>query len=241
MPYRIFEENQPLHILSRFVEERAIFKNEENCYRFVFQIYAANIGRPTFNIHRVDIVKAAQALLNGEEISSKFIIKEHPPLVHLFDFVFPITHFHFYLLATSKKNLALFMKKLKGGFARYLNLKNSRQGVVFNGPYKSIQVKNPIQSDALIRYITIVNSLDVYQVGWREKGLKNLKEAYDFLKNYQFSSFPDRIGQRRAKILAPDEIFEKYSLKMGEEGEFNKFVKDFLEQKSNSFNSFFLE
>ena len=240
MPYRIFEENQPLHVLSRAIEERKIFEKERDCYRFIFQIYAANIGRPAFNIRRVDIIKTAQAILNGEEPSSKFVIKEYPPLVYLFDFVLPVTHFHFYLLATSKKNLALFMKKLKGGFAKYLNLKNSRQGVVFDGPYKSIQIKNPAQSDALIRYITIINSLDVYQPGWREKGLKNLKEAYDFLKNYQFSSFPDRIGKRRAKILAPDEIFEKYSLKMGEEKEFEKFVKDFLKQRFNSFNSLFL-
>jgi len=100
----------------------------------------------------------------------------------------PVTHFHLYLLATSKENLALFMKKLKGGFAKYLNLKNSRQGVVFDGPYKSIQIKSPTQSDALIRYITIFNSLDVYQPGWREKGLKNLKGAYDFLNLFEFTA-----------------------------------------------------
>lgn len=241
MPYRIFEENQPLHILSRFVEEREVFKNEGNCYRFVFQIYAANVGRPTFNIRRVDIVKAAQALLSGEEVSSKFVIKEHPPLVHLFDFVLPITHFHFYLLATSKKNLALFMKKLKGGFAKYFNLKNLRQGALFAGPYKSIQIESQTQSDAVIRYITIINTLDVYQPKWREKGLKNWKKAYNFLVNFQFSNFPDRIGKRRAKILAAPEIYEKYSLTMGGEKEFKKFTENFLKEKFACFNSLFIE
>lgn len=241
MPYRIFEENQPLHVLSRAIEGRKIFEKEKDCYRFIFQIYAANIGRPAFNIRRVDIIKTAQAILNGEEPSSKFVIREHPPLVYLFDFVFPITHFHFYLLAKSKKSLALFMKKLKGGFAKYFNLKTSREGALFSGRYKSIPVKDGFQSDAIIRYITVINSLDVYQPGWREKGLKNWKEAFKFLVNFQFSSFPDRIGKRRAKILAPDEIFEKYSLKMGGEKEFEKFVKDFLEQRFNSFNSLFLE
>lgn len=241
MPYRIFEENHPLHIFSRAVEEREIFKNRGNCHRFVFQIYAANLGKPVFNIRRMDIMKASQALLNGEEISSKFVIKEHPPLVYIFDFVLPITHFHFYLLPTSKKALALFMKKLKGGFARYFNLKNSRRGAVFSGPYKSIQIESEAQSDALIRYISVINSLDIYQPGWREEGLKDWKGAYNFLKNYQFSSFLDRIGKRKAKILAPDEIFEKYSLKMGGEKEFEKFVKNFLKQRFISFNPIFLE
>lgn len=241
MPYRFFEENQPLHIFSRAIEERKIFEKEENCYRFIFQTYAANVGRPVFNIRRVDIVKAAQAILNGEEPSSKFIIKEHPPLVYLFDFVLPITHFHFYLLAKSKKTLALFMKKLKGGFAKYFNLKNLRQGALFSGPYKSIHVENQTQSDAVIRYIAIINTLDIYQPGWREEGLKDWKGAYKFLTNFQFSSFPDRIGKRRAKILAPPEIYEKYSLTMGDEKEFKKFTENFLKEKFAHFNSLFFE
>jgi len=241
MPYRFFEEKLPFHILSRAVENREIFKNEENCYRFIFQIYAANVGRAVFNIRRLDIMKAAQAILSGEEPSSKFIIKEHPPLVSLFDFVLPITHFHFHLLAKSKKSLALFMKKLKGGFAKYFNLKNLRQGALFSGPYKSIQIENQTQSDAIVRYITIINTLDIYQPGWREKGLRNWEKAYEFLENFQFSSFPDRIGKRKAKILAPEEIYEKYSLKMGGKKEFKGFTENFLKEKLVSFNSLFLE
>jgi len=241
MPYRIFEENQPLHVLSRAVEERKIFGKEENCWRFIFQTYAANVGRPVFNIRRLDIIKTAQALLNGEEPSSKFVIKEHPPLVYLFDYVLPITHFHFYLLPTSKKALALFMKKLKGGFAKYFNLKNLRQGTLFDGPYKSIQIESQTQSDTVIRYIAIVNTLDVYQPGWRKEGLRNWKGAYNFLVNFQFSSFPDRIGKRRAKILASPEIYEKYSLAMGGEKEFKKFTENFLKEKFAQFNFLLLE
>lgn len=241
MPYRFFEENLPLHILSRAVEEKEIFKKEENCYRFVFQIYAANVGKPAFNLHRRDIIKTAQALLNGEEVSSKFVIKEHPPLVDIFDFALPITHFHFYLLALSKKNLALFMKKLKGGFAKFFNLKNIRQGALFSGPYKSIQVETQTQSDAVVRYVAIINTLDIYQPGWREKGLRNWEKAYDFLENFQFSSFPDRIGKRKAKILALPEIYERYSLTMGGKSEFRKFTEAFLKEKFSSFDHRFLE
>jgi hypothetical protein len=241
MPYRIFEENLPLHVLSRSVEDRKIFKKEENCYRFIFQIYAANVGKPALNLQRRDVIKAAQAILNGEEPSSEFVIKEHLPLVYLFDFVLPVTHFHLYLLPKSKKSLSLFMKKLKGGFAKYFNLKNLRQGTLFAGPYKSIQIESQNQSDAVIRYITIINTLDVYQPGWREKGLKDWKGAYNFLVNFQFSSFPDRIGKRRAKILAPPEIYEKYSLRMGGEKEFKKFTENFFKEKFVYFDSLFLE
>lgn len=245
MPYReiFLEKNQPFHIFSRAVEERKIFEREEDCYRFIFQLNAANVGKPFFNIRRADIIKTAQALLAGEEVSSKFIIKEHPPLIHLLEFALVVTHHHFYLLPNHEKGIPLFMKKLKGGFAKYFNLKYSRQGSLFSARYKCVPVKTDLQSDAIVRYINVINPLDVYQPKWRQEGLKDWKEAFKFLENYQFSSFPDKIGKRKAKILAPDEILEKYTFKndSGKESDYEEFVKDFLKQKSNSFQSLFLE
>jgi len=241
MSYRVLEKNLPVHVISRAVEGRKLFNTEEYCYRFIFQMYAASIGKPNYNLYRKDVMKAGQALLNGENISSKFVLKEHSPLVEIIDFVLPITHFHLYLLPSSKENLAIFMKKLKGNFAKYFNLKNSRSGSLFDGPYKSVQVKTQTQSQAVIRYITVVNSLDVYQPGWRKKGLKNIGGAFKFLKDFQFSSFPDRIGKRKAKFLASPKIYKKYDLTMGGKKEFKAFVKDFLEEKFRPFESFFFE
>ncbi|MDI6602798.1 MAG: hypothetical protein QME57_01600 [Patescibacteria group bacterium] len=70
-------------------------------------------------------------------------------------------------------------------------------------------IKTDFQSDAVSRYVSIINPLDVFQPGWRERGLKDWKKAFDFLKEYEFSSFPDKIGLRKSKILAEKEILEK--------------------------------
>jgi hypothetical protein len=105
-------------------------------------------------------------------------------------------------------------------------------------------VTTDYQSQAVSRYVSIINPLDVFQPGWREKGLKNWKEAFKFLENFKFSGFPDRIGKRRTKILAPKEILERYTFQTDSEkgkAEFQKFVKEFLKERSKFLFPFYLE
>ena len=135
------------------------------------------------------------------------------------------------------------MRKLNIGFAKYFNLKHNRRGTLFGARYKSVPIVTDFQSDAVTRYINVINTLDVYQPGWRVRGLNNWEKSLEFLKNYQFSNFPDKIGKRNSKFIAPKEISEKFSFKEhGENREvYLKFIKDFLENKLAHFSSFFLE
>jgi len=239
MPYReiFFEKYQPVHIVSRAVEEREIFKVIEDCYRFIFQIYAANVGKPARNLRVEDVIKTAKAILEGEKISPRFITTEHPPFVSILDFSLVINHYHFYFFPNAENIIPLFMKKLNGGFAKYLNLKYSRKGALIGGRYKSILIKSQFQGDAVSRYVSIINPLDVYQPNWRKDGLKNEKEALRFLEEYPFSSFPDKIGKRKSKILAPKEILKRYSFISSSQNKevYLNFIKEFLKQSSLPF------
>jgi len=236
-----FEKGQPFHIFSHAVENKDIFKDKTDCHRFIFQAYAANWGSPSLNLRRQDIIKASQAILNGEKIPSKLIIKEHPPLVYVLDFSLVVNHYHFYLIAAADNTIPLYMQKLNGGFGKYFNTKYAKRGAVFEGRYKSVYVETDFQSDVVSYYVNIINPLDVYQPGWREDGLKNFKEPFNFLNNYQFSSFPDKVGKRNSKILAPKEILNKYFPFLEDKKNYIDFVKDFLNHKIDDFNQFFLE
>lgn len=237
----VFEENQPYHILSRAVEGRKIF-TEESSLRFIFQMYAANVGKPHFNLHRKDVRKAAEALLAGEEIPSEMIIVEHPPFVDFLSFVLVVNHYHFILVQNMEGGIPKLMQKLNGGFAKYFNLKNNRKGNLFEKPYKIIPIQTNFQLDAILCYVNVKNPLDVYQPGWREEGLKDWERAFQFLENYQLSSFSDLFGERKSKILAPKEKLEKY---LGKEiksrEELRNFIKSFLQKETISYKSFFLE
>ncbi|MEK7626772.1 MAG: hypothetical protein AAB399_01215, partial [Patescibacteria group bacterium] len=45
-------------------------------------------------------------------------------------------------------------------------------------------------------YYIHLNPLDIKFPEWREREIKNYKEAMDFLENYRWSSFPDYIGKK---------------------------------------------
>jgi len=236
MPYRktFFEKNQPAHIVSRALID--VFRNKEECYRFIFQFYVANLGKRGFNVWVKDAIKAGQALLQGEKIPSKFVIKEHDPLVDLLDFSLVINHYHFYLVPNIDNAIPVLIQKLNTGFAKSFNLTHNRKDALFGSRYRGILVKTEFQADAVNRYVSIINPLDVFQPGWREKGLEDWEKAFEFLENYQFSSFPDKIGKRNAKILATKEILERHSFEGSFKNieEYKKFVKEFLKEKRNS-------
>lgn len=238
-----FEKSMPYHVLSRTVEGREAFAKEEDCLRFIFQIYAANVGRPGFNLHRQDTVNAGRALLNNEEIHQRSVIVEHPPLVNFLSFALVGNHYHFLLAPNNDKGIPKFMQKLNGGYAKHFNLKYNRTGNLFEKPYKVIPIKTIFQLDAVICYINLINPLDVYQPGWRKNGLDNRENAFKFLKKYQFSSLLDLFEERNSKILAPHQVLEQFlpgGIAQNQE-EYSNFIKDFLEKKSQPFGSFFLE
>jgi len=218
-----------------------IYRTEADCFRFIFQFYAANIGRRNSTLSAKDAIKAGQSLLQGEKLSSRFIIKEHPPLVDLLDFSLVITHHHFYLLPKVENIIPVLTKKLNQAFTLSFNLAHNRKDAVFGSRYKGVVVKTNFQSDAVSRYVRIINPLDVFQPGWRENDLKNWEKTFEFLENYQFSSFPDKIGKRRATILVPQEISERYSPHFSNREDYQKFVESFLKQKLSSFRPFFIE
>ncbi len=230
MPYRdrLFEEYQLFHIISRAVDEKKIFEYEDDRFRFILQVYAANIGRPAYNLRGKDVNKAARDLLQGIDPPANFIVKEHNPLVHILDFSLVMTHYHFYLAPVSKNSIPTFFGKLNNGFAKYFNLRHGRKGALFGSRYQSIPVKTDFQAEAVSRYVSIVNPLDIFQPGWREAGLKDLDRALEFLRNYQFSSFPDKIKERNSKILAPKEIREQYGIEFIDRKDYLAFVNDFL-------------
>lgn len=239
----LFDRNQPFHVLSRAVEGRGIFKEEEDCLRFVFQIYAANTGKPAFNLHRKDVIRIARDILAGKKIAPDLIINEHSPFVSILSFSLVFNHYHFNLIANVKGGITSFMQRLNIGFAKYINLKYERKGTLFESRYKIVPIQSAFQMDAVLRYINIINPLDIYQPGWRGDGLTNQEGAFRFLDEYQFSSFPDIFGKRNSKIVASREVLEKF---LGEEiknnnKEYIKFIKDFLENKKSHFLPIFLE
>ena len=193
MPKRkeiLTEKIRPYHILGKAVEGREIFDREEDRARFVFQMYAPNIGKPVINVYRKDIFLISNALLKGEEIPKGYITQEHDPLVHIFSFVLTKDRYNLGLVPVKKEGIPLYMQKLNLGFAKYYNLKNKRKGTLFEGRFKAAPIVSPAQLEIVVKYINIKKVIALHN--------------QSALPEYPYSSFPDLFGSRTSHLLSQE-------------------------------------
>jgi len=219
MPKRrelLTEKIRPYHILGKAVGGTEIFEANEHKARFVFQMYAANIGKPVINLYRKNIFEISNAILQGESIPPGFVQEEHDPLVHVFSFVLGKDRYHLGLVPVKKDGIPLYMQKLNLGFAKYYNLKNKRSGTLFEGRFKAVAIVNPMQLESIVKYINIKKVSDLGGPG--------------ALLEYHYSSFPDLFHTRSSHLLSNESKANLHAL-LGEKffaarEDYIEYIKD---------------
>ena len=129
-----FERFIPCHVLSRAVDKKTIFSDQEDCARFIFQMYALNIGKPAYNLYRRNMVEIADLLLDGKEIAENLINFKDTSLVDILSFSLAKDHVHFILTPNIENGIPKYMHKLNLSFAKYFNSRHKREGILFKKP-----------------------------------------------------------------------------------------------------------
>lgn len=183
------------HVYNRGVEKRDIFREEEDYYRFLHDLYEFNDSNPAFNItyfleqQKRTIPNIAQVIreLQGDH--------KRDLLVEILCFCLMPNHFHLILRQIKDGGVSLFMKKIGSGFTGYINYKYKRVGPLFQGVYKLKHIPNDEYFLHCCAYVHR-NPLELFEPNWKKEGyVKDVKGARKFLREeYRFSSFPDYVG-----------------------------------------------
>ncbi len=201
-------EGEFFHIYNRGNSKQKIFHDKEDYLRFIKLLYLSNSER-SINF-REDIVK--------KHIDA-FDFKRGKTLVNIGAYVLMPNHFHIYLSprrclrkGDNPNNVTKFMLKLGTSYSKYFNKKYNRTGKLFEDKFKSVHIQNENQAKYLFSYIHL-NPVKLFQSDWREKGIRNKKEAIDFLKNYKWSSYDyyQGIQSQYNKIINLDNFLIYYS------------------------------
>lgn len=186
-------EGELYHIFNRGTEKRKIFLNRKDYERFLTNLILFNTtGGNITNVSRYGL---NQALEKGPE----------NPLVKVHAFVLLPNHFHFILEPVVEGGVSRLMHKLEMGYSKYFNKFYSRSGNLFQGTYKAVHLDN----DSYVNYLPLylhLNPLDLLpsEFNWKEKGIRNKKEALKFLKEYEWSSLPTYLGRDNLSFLEKD-------------------------------------
>ena len=107
-------------------------------------------------------------------------------------------HFHLMLKQVKENGISKFMSNFTNSYTRYFNVKNKRNGPLFQGKFKAIRIETNEQLLHLSRYIHL-NPYSFYVV-------KTFKE----LKKYPYSSFPEYLGESQVVFCSKEIVLGQF-------------------------------
>ncbi len=127
MRKHLFETGEFYHIYNRGVEKRTIFLDEDDFKRFIKSMNEFNATRPV-----------------GSLYENSFIKNRIPrsPLANIICYCLNANHYHFILEQRANGGISEFIKRLSGGYTGYFNIKYRRNGVLFQGKFKSAHINS---------------------------------------------------------------------------------------------------
>ncbi|MDO8623470.1 MAG: transposase [archaeon] len=185
------------HVYNRGNSKQKIFLDKEDYLRFIGLLYACN---------QKDNLKVGN-LSDGQTL---YDIERGDPLVSIGAYCLMPNHFHLLITQSEDDNISNFIQKLGTSYSMYFNKKYKRTGSLFEGKFKSQHLYKDTYFKYLFSYIHL-NPIKLLQKDWKEKGIKNKKEAIEYLNTYSYSSYLDYIGiQRIQNKILNIEAFPEY-------------------------------
>jgi REP element-mobilizing transposase RayT len=139
------------HIYNRGTDKRNIFTDNKDLARFWENLFDFNQKDPIGSVYEFSFKKKSGKL-----------DKKRKPLVQFIAYCINPNHFHFLLTPLQEKGIEKFMQRLGNGYTKYFNNKYKRNGVLFQGKFKSKHVNS---NEYLIHLSVYINGND--QLGHR--------------------------------------------------------------------------
>lgn len=214
------------HTYNRGVEKRKIFLENSDYVRGVHNLYEFNDAKMVVNFYRQFVGSPTPHMFE----------RSREKLVNIISWCLIPNHYHLFLYPVVDNGLSKFHQKFGGGFTNFFNTKYKRNGVLFQGGYKKIQVTNDAQAIQLICYIH-ANPLDLWKPNWKEKGLTSseIQDALKFLeKEHRWSSHLDWWGIKNFPSIIDADFISRF---FESPKEYREFFTDWLGYYSKNIES----
>lgn len=175
------------HLYNRGADKRKIFTSKNDYERFVSILYLSN-NTKNIRFENIQRGKRGQALL-----TKVFEVERDEALVSIASYCLMPNHFHLLVRQNMDGGITRFMQKLITAYTMYFNSKHERNGVLFQGKFKS----KFVQDDSYLKYLLAYINLNPYKFTQPGK--------------YTYSSFLDFTGEKRLENkLLDTNVLPKY-------------------------------
>jgi len=220
----IFAENEFYHLYNRGVDRRTVFENDSDHRRFALLLYLCNGKIPV----RFEDLPDWKGSTSEELIEAVFGKKFDEPVVAIGAYCLMPNHFHLLVKEITKGGISTFMHRLSTAYTMYFNLSRRRTGALFQGRFKAEHADKDEYLKYLFSYIHL-NPVKLIESEWKERGIKDLRKAEDYLASFPYSSHMDYLGTNRkfSKILNRLAFPDYFPRK----GSFSRCINDWLRYK----------
>jgi len=212
----IFAQEEFYHIYNRGTDKRIIFLNDFDYRRFVLLLHVLNTSK---NLKIRDLLKSN----SFEELLE---IKNEDPIVAIGAYCLMPNHFHLLVTPLVDDGVSKFMLKLQTSYSMYFNIKNKRDGSLFQGTFKS----KHLETDEYLKYIYSyihLNPAKLKNKDWKDKKYKDFQLLKDFILNYRYSSIGEYL--KNEYVIVNQTAFPDYrNLYKSEKEFFKNMVDDWL-------------
>ena len=203
------------HIVVRAVENLKLFREENDYFRMIHDLFEFNDENPVDWNHRRVFVPNKQM---SPRMSPRTVLGQLPRggdrkrkrelLVEILAFCLMPNHVHLLVRQVRNGGISKLMRKIGAGYGIYYNNKYKRRGHLFQGKYRIVHIKTDEQLKTVFVYIH-TNPVSIIVPNWREKGIRDFKKVIKFLEKYRWSSYPDYLGLKNFPSLTNREFLTK--------------------------------
>ncbi len=137
---RDFKKEGIYHIFNQGVDGRRIFLDDEDYHLFLYYIY-------------IYLTPLDKVLRRYHTLPIRLFNKNLAKKVTLLSYVLMPDHYHLIVAQQDNEGISQFMKQLSNAYTQYFNQKYKRRGSLFEGAFKSMDVKNKDNLIQLSRFI----------------------------------------------------------------------------------------
>jgi len=212
----IFAEGEIYHIYNRGADKREVFADDCDKSRFVYDLERMNCAAPVLHS---GYFFARPRLARSED--SRRSENACQKLVDILAFALMPNHFHLLLIQRSKGGIAAFMQKLGTAYTMFFNKKHQRTGVLFQGVFKCVRIKEESHFEGIPFYIH-ANPLKLMPP------FPSVELEMEFLRKYKWSSFQDYAGGDNFPAITNRELLEEF---FNRDGGFCASMTKYLENR----------
>lgn len=206
MPQRsvVLANNEIYHIFNRSIAgENILAPNQKANLNKAFEIvnyyrYPQKLRLSRFKILPLEFKKQYLDML-----------KTAVPLVEIYVFAFMPNHFHFLLKQIQDRGIARFIANFQNSFAKVFNLKNDRNGALFQNAFKAKRIITEEQCTHVSRYIHL-NPVTAYLIEFNQ------------LSGFEWTSFPAYAKDEQIPFVNTEFLLKMF----GSKEKYLRFVED---------------